>query len=88
MKTEIEKLVDEIYRRQTYGFNADNHIEKLNRLTGVNKPTKAVKNNFVKPVVSGRSELLFAFRDYWKKSKHQNIDEAIKGFLRTKKGKQ
>lgn len=39
-------------------------------------------------VVSGRSELLFAFRDYWKKSKHQNIEDAIKGFMKTKKGKQ
>lgn len=38
--------------------------------------------------VSERSELLFSFRDYWKKSNHQNIDEAIKGFLLTKKGKQ
>lgn len=40
------------------------------------------------PHVSWRSELLFAFRDYWRKSAHRNIDEAIKGFLRTKKGKQ
>ena len=44
--------------------------------------------NFVQPDVSGRSELLFAFRDYWKKSKHQTINDAIKGFMKTKKGKQ
>lgn len=35
-----------------------------------------------------KSKLLFAFRDYWQKSSHQNINEAIKGFLRTKKSKQ
>jgi hypothetical protein len=46
------------------------------------------KANGIKRCVGGRSELLFAFRDYWGKSCHQNIDDAIKGFLRTKKGKQ
>lgn len=32
-KTEVEKLVNEIYHRQTYGLNTDKYIEKLNRLT-------------------------------------------------------
>jgi hypothetical protein len=43
MKTEIEKLVEKIYHAQTYGKNCDKLIEKLNRLTAVNKPTKTVK---------------------------------------------
>ncbi len=32
-------------------------------------------------------EVLIDFKNYWKKSSHNNVDDAIKGFLKTKKGK-
>lgn len=43
MKSEIETLVEKIYHAQTYGKDCDKLIENLNRLTAVNKPTKAAK---------------------------------------------
>ena len=49
MKTEVEKLVDEIYHRQTYGLNADKHIEKLNRLTNTVKYKMRTKINTRSP---------------------------------------
>jgi len=46
-KSEIEKLVETIYHKQTYGKDCDKEIEKLNRLTGA----KVISS---KPLLSSR----------------------------------
>jgi len=35
MKAEVEKLIDKIYHKQTYGKDVTKDMEKLNKLTGV-----------------------------------------------------
>lgn len=47
-KSEIEKLVEKIYHKQTYGKDVDKDMEKLNRLTGA----KVISS---KPLLSSRS---------------------------------
>lgn len=49
---------------------------------------KVKTNNLpVQPKASAKT-VLNTFKVYWKNSSNQNIDDAIKNFLRTKKGKQ
>lgn len=96
LRSKIKKEVDLMFgnKNDKHGIAFINRImpliENHNKEISLDfaKQKKATKNNFVKPAVSWRSELLFAFRDYWSESNHQNIEDAIKGFLRTKKGKQ
>lgn len=63
-----------------------NEIKQSNNLLFSTKDEK-----FAKKIVDGfnnpsfkQKDFLIAFSNYWKKSNHQNIDEAISGFLKTK----
>ncbi len=60
-KSEIEKLVDKIYHKQTYGKDADKDIEKLKTLLNappINPRTKLRVGNKVTDIMFGNGKIV------------------------------